>query len=248
MPSTLIVQSHSATLPYNWIESCLQSVRDWSDMNQYEYRFIDDALFGLLPEEIRIKTRHQKVIASDLARLLLIKNCLTEGYEKVIWLDADFLIFNPVEFKLPDFSYSVGREVWVQNDKQGNLKIYKKVHNAFLMFTKNNSFLDFYIETANRLLIRNEGTIPAQFIGPKLLTAIHNIAMLPVMESANMLSPLVIKDILGGAGAALELFQKHSPQPMTGANLCISSCARDEVSPEEIQQLIKILLKDGIIR
>lgn len=210
-------------------------------MNNYEYQFLGDELFDCLPHGLLDKTGHQKVIASDLARLLVLTDALNRGYETVIWLDADFLIFNPAEFVLPDQPYAVGREVWVQNDRHGKLKVYKKVHNAFLMFRQGNHFLSFYSETAERLLLLNQGTIPPQFIGPKLLTAIHNVAILPVMESAGMLSPAVIKGILGCEGKALELFTNHSPVQVTAANLCSSSCDKNEVSDMEMQQLIEAL-------
>jgi len=215
-------------------------------LNDYEYQFFGDELFDCLPAGLFEKTRNQKVIASDLARLLVLKGALNRGYETVIWLDADFLIFNPAEFVLPDQPYAVGREVWVQNDRHGKLRVFKKVHNAFLMFRQGNHFLDFYSETAERLLLLNQGAMPPQFIGPKLLTAIHNVAILPVMESAGMLSPAVIKGILGREGQALDLFVNNSPVLITAANLCTSSCDKDEVSEMEMQQLIK-LLSSGVL-
>ncbi len=195
-----------------------------------------------MPTELLDKTQQQRVVATDLARLLVLQDALKRNYETVVWLDADFLIFNPSAFVLLDESYALGREVWVQPDKQGKLKVYKKIHNAFLMFRKGNTFLDFYIETARRLLLLNHGTMPPQFIGPKLLTALHNIAILPVMESAGMLSPGVVKDIAQGNGPALDLFVKHSPQAIAGANLCISSYERNEVTEQEMIRLIDCLL------
>jgi hypothetical protein len=242
MSNTLVVQSHQSPLPYAWINHCLDSVRDWCNINQYEYQFMGDELFELLPKELFDKTYNQRVIATDLARLYVIQDYLGQGYDTVIWLDADFLIFNPEKFVLPDQFYAVGREVWIQYEKDEKLKVYKKVHNAFLMFRKNNSFLDFYVETATRLLSQNSGTMPPQFIGPKLLTALHNITILPVMESAGMFSPVVIKDMVKGEGLALDLFQSHSQEQVAGANLCISCCNNNEISAKEIEQLIDSLL------
>lgn len=246
MSQTLVIQSHRSPLPYPWIEQCLSSVRQWCDLNQYEYRFLGDELFKALPPEVQAVTSDKPVIASDLARLYAIQNALYDGHDRVIWLDADLLIFHQERFILSDSTYSVGREIWVQKTDAGRLKIYKKVHNAFLMFHKGNSFLDFYIETAERLLLSNTGGIPAQFIGPKLLTALHNIAVLPVMELAGMLSPLVIHDIVNNGGPALDLFRQNSSQPIYGANLCISSCERSEVSNEMMSQLIDSLLDKGL--
>lgn len=241
---TLVIQSQQSPLPYPWLEQCLDSVRQWCELNHYTYRFVGDELFDLVPAALLEKTQQQKVIATDLARLFLLQDALGRAYDTVVWLDADFLIFNPSEFVLPGVPYAVGREVWVQRDEQGRLKIYKKVHNAFLMFRQGNSFLDFYTDTAERMLALNEGAMPPQFIGPKLLTALHNVAMLPVMERAGMLSPLVILDLLQGGGDALQMFRQHSPQPIAAANLCSSSRVRGELSCAEMERVIALLRAD----
>ena len=107
------------------------------------------------------------VIATDLARLYLLQNALQRGYQTVIWCDADFLIFNPGQFELPETAYALGREVWIQLNAKNKLKAYRKVHNAFLMFRQGNTFLDFYTDTAKRLLRQTSGQMPSQFIGPK---------------------------------------------------------------------------------
>ena len=246
MHKTLIIQSHRRPLPYPWITPCLASVRNWCNANGYDHRFYDDELFGFLPDSIPEELLSQRVIASDLARLYALQHALAEGYTTVVWMDADFLIFNPEGFELPDHPYAVGREVWVQHDERGRLKVYKKVHNAFLMFRDGNHFLAFYRETAERLLLHNRGTVPAQFIGPKLLTALHNIAQFPVLETAGMLSPPVVADMVRGGGPALDRFMEHSSRPIAAANLCISSCDKDEVSSDSMTQLIGYLLDRGI--
>jgi len=245
MPDTLVIQSHRSPLPYSWIEHCIESVRRWSSLNQFDYQFLNDELFEFMPGDLLHKAGDQRVIASDLARLILLQEKLVSGYERVVWLDADFLIFDPENFVLPNESYAVGREVWVQYDRENNLKVYKKVHNAFLMFRKGNTFLPFYTETAERLLRQNEGGIPPQFIGPKLLTALHNVSQLPVMEVAGMLSPLVVKDIVAGGGPSLALFAAESPSPVSGTNLCISSCDRGELAGTELEKLVSILLSNS---
>lgn len=241
MPRTLVIQSHRSPLPYAWLETCLRSVRGWCELNGYEYRFIGDELFDPVPATLLKKTSEQRVIATDLARLLTLQSALEEGYDCVVWLDADYLIFNPAEFILPEQPSAVGREVWVQHDRSDKLKVYKKVHNAFLMFRRDNSLLDFYSDTASRLLAANKGPMPAQFIGPKLLSALHNVVSLSVLESAGMLSPMVIRDLLQGSGEALELFSLHSPMPITAANLCVSSCDSKQISEQQMKSVIDLL-------
>ncbi len=241
--STLVFQSHRNPLPCQWLRPCLNSVRDWAESSDFDYRFVeDDVLFNAVPIALLEKTANQKVIASDLGRLRLLQSGLDEGYQTVIWCDADFLIFKPDHFSLPDSAYALGRELWIQSADTGKLKVYCKVHNAFLMFRQNNCFLDFYADTAERLLWLNQGGMPAQFIGPKLLTALHNIIKCPVMESAGMLSPVVIRDLLNGGGKALDMFRLKSPVEIYGANLSASLFGQAGFSEHDMSRLIKILL------
>lgn len=246
MSRTLVLQSHRKPLPAQWLQECLSSVQDWTVANNFDYKFIDDELFEFVSKAILEKTKNQLVIATDLARLKALQHYLSEGYETVVWLDADFLIFSPYKFVLPEQKYALGREVWVQGDDENEKKLtaYVKVHNAFMMYRKGNSFLDFYTDTAEHLLIKNTGRMPPQFIGPKLLTAIHNVVQCPVLESAGMLSPLLVKDIAKGGGEALELFQRKSPQPIAAANLCNSLFGSDAYSASTIERCIDRLKED----
>lgn len=245
MLDTLVLQSHTQPLPYAWLEQCIESVKHWSEVNNFHYQFIDDELFDFVPAKLLKKTKSQKVVATDLARLKAIQAFLDQGFECVIWCDADFLVFNPANFVIPADNYALGREVWIQPERRNprKLAVSVKVHNAFLMFRKSNAFLDFYVDTAERLLTRNNGAIPPQFIGPKLLTAIHNVAQCPVLETAGMLSPLVIDDIATTRGPALELFRHRSVQPIAAANLCNSLYERGDIKTTSLEICITRLLE-----
>lgn len=244
MIDTLVLQSHMQPLPNAWLISCIESVKRWSQLNNYQYQFIHDELFDYVPASLLEKTKSQRVIATDLARIKAIQSYLRQGFERVIWCDADFLIFDAANFVIPDEKYALGREVWIQADRNDPEKLaaHAKVHNAFLMFCRDNVFLDFYIETAERLLTKNNGPIPPQFIGPKLLTAIHNVVQCPVLETAGMLSPLVIHDVAQTDGPALRLFRHRSPQPVAAANLCCSLYERGDIPGATIEACISRLL------
>jgi len=238
---TLVIQSHRTSLPFVWLQECIDSVQAWAANSGLDYQWLGDEIFDSLAPELIEKTQTQKVIASDLARLKAMQQALAEGYQRVIWCDADFLVFNPQQFILPDSSFALGREVWVQEDNNQKLRAYTKVHNAFMMFCRGNHFLDYYTASAEQLLRANQGRMPPQFIGPKLLTALHNMVSCPVMETAGMLSPLVIRDILKGDGKALQLFKQKSSSFPAGANLCSSVTASEGFSDAEMQSLIERL-------
>lgn len=240
MVKTLVLQSHAAPLPHLWLDDCIASVAAWARAKNYAYEFIGDALFDFVAPDIISRAGLPKIIASDIARLGAAQHFLDHGIDTFVWMDADFLIFNPDEFSLPDESYALGREVWVQRDPHDTRKLVvnKKVHNAFLMFRKANPFLAFYIDCAERLLRQNEGKLAPQFIGPKLLTAIHNVVQCPVLETAGMLSPLVLADIANDGGAALDRFRQRSTRAIHGANLCSSLAARGEIADDVIERCI----------
>ena len=227
------------------MRQCLDSVQGWADDAGFDYRFMDDALFEFVDIDLRDKLRDQKVIASDLARLRWARQALGQGYDCVVWCDADFLIFDAPGFELPADDCAVGREIWVQRER-GRMRVYPKVHNAFMMYRRGNALLDFYADTAARLLRLNQGGMPPQFIGPKLLTALHNVACFPVMERAGMLSPLVMRDILAGGGMALDLLRQKSTETLAGANLSSSLTEREGFTETEMKILIQKLLADGV--
>ena len=246
MSATLVIQSQRQPLPFSWLQSCLDSVVDWAALNQYDYRFLGDELFDPVAPGLLEKTAAQPVIATDLARLQWLQRGLEQGFETVIWCDADFLVFDPARLSLPDAPYALGREVWVQQDTAGGLRCHVKVHNAFLMFRRGNAFLDFYLDSAERLLYANQGGLSPQFIGPKLLTALHNVVQCPVLEAAAMLSPLVIRDLLNGGGKALDMFEARSPIRPAAANLSTSLTASEGFTETEMQRLIRHLLRSGV--
>jgi hypothetical protein len=243
MMRTLVLQSQREPLPHTWLEPCLASVRHWAALKNFEYRFIGDELFEPLDSTFLAKVSGQIVIATDLARLLWLRDCLNQGFERVIWLDADVLVFHPQALEPLDAACAVGREVWIQATDRGRLKAFRKVHNAFLMFRRNSAFLDFYIETAQRLVMHNNAGMPPQFIGPKLLTALHNVVQLPVQEDVGMLSPLLIEELLNEAGDALALLQRKSSHRLCAANLCSSSVSDGRLSDAQMTRLIDLLLQ-----
>lgn len=248
---TLIFQSHPPVEQPTWVKQCLASVQNWATANSYEYRLLDDELFRFIPADLQRKFDRQRVILTDLGRVQWAQYFLAQGYDEVLWLDSDFLIFKPEQFELPRkqvgaLGYALGREVWVQEKAGGALKAYKKVHNAALYFRRGNAFADFYIAHATRLLSALSGNVPAQFIGPKLMTALHNVVGCPVMEHAAMFSPLVVEDVVRGQGAALTLMLRKSACAPSGANLCSSMVASGQLNHTTMQVAVERLLEKSL--
>lgn len=226
----------------------MDSARQWAQAQGWEYRWLDDALFALLPDDLQPLVARRPVIASDLARLQWIQRLLAD-YDAVLWLDADVLIFAPTHLSPPSSDYAVGRELWVQAQDKPGWRVWKKVHNAALwaraqpQAAGRNAFVDFYADTALRLLRQNQAAMPDQFIGPKLLSALHSAAQLPVIESIGMLSPATSADLLGAGNGALAAMRSRQQAPLAAANLCRSSLHAGELSELQMNALIEHLLQ-----
>jgi hypothetical protein len=238
---TLVIQSHRMPLPAPWLERCLLSVKGWAQARDFDYRFVDDAIFTPLADWLLDKTAERPTVAADFARLVALRDGLNEGYETVVWCDADFVVFAPERLDLPEESFAFGREVWVDVDATGRSRASIKVHNAFMFFRRGNPFLDFYVYAAQRLLGEHEGPMVPQLIGPKFLTALHNMVQFPVVEAAAMLSPAVAQDLLGGGGPSLELYRRRCITTPAGVNLCAS--LSDVMSDADYSAVIELLLE-----
>lgn len=220
---TVVYQSYKPAGGPEWIGRCLRSVRDWAARCGFDYRFVGDEIFDLVPDWYREKATNRIPVITDLGRLLLARALLAEGYERTVWLDADVLVFDAAGFEI-DISeeFAFGEETWVQQTDSGELRTYRNVHNAISVFTAGNSFLEFYIHACRSVIGRLEGGVPPQIVGPKLLTALHNMIGFRLIPEVAMLSPLVVGDIAKGEGPALDLFRRHAPGPIRAANLCSS--------------------------
>ncbi len=224
---TLVYQLAPADRPA-WIAACLESVRVWAVERGFDHRLYGDEVFELVEPELAAKTGGRLQMQTDLARLTLARHLLErDGWERVIYADADFLIWR-MEAMLPlagDRGVAFGQEFWVQREG-AKLRLHRNVHNAFMLFERGGSVLPFYEETARSLLARVEGGVPPQFLGPKLLSALQGPAAFALLPQAGALSPDVIADILDeGDGRALACLRQALPVPLGGANLCASLLA-----------------------
>ncbi|MCP5371490.1 MAG: hypothetical protein H6907_07105 [Hyphomicrobiales bacterium] len=218
---TTLVQSYRTSRVAPWVATCLDSVRAWAADRGWDYRFVDDAIFDLLPAAYRANARGCIPIMTDLGRLLLARRYLARGAQRVIWMDADVLVFDPAGLDIRvGWEFAFGREVWVQRDPGGRLRAYRNVHNAVAVFCAGNSFLDFYIHACQAVVGRLETGGPPQIVGTKLLTALHNMIGFTLVDDVAMFSPAVLRDLAAGGGEALDRLRRESPAPPRAANLC----------------------------
>jgi len=224
---TLVIQSHNErAAAEGWLARCLGSVRAWSEENGFDYAFHGDSALALAPDWYRAKAARKWPVVMDLARLLLLREGLeVQGYERVVWLDADCLIFAPERLSVDiTGSHAFGREVWVERARQGgHLKVHRSVHNAAMVFRRGDPVLPFLMHCTESIIQRiDPARIAPQIVGPKLLSGLHAMAGFELLAAVGAFSPPVLADIAAGGGAALERLQQDSDPPPAAANLCLS--------------------------
>ena len=223
MTETIVLQSHADRVPAV-IGRATASVRAWAEARGYAYRFMDDALFQHAPDWCLAKVGARRQMAADIARLGWISAELDAGWGRVVWMDADVFVFAPDVLDIHgigDFAFGV--EHWAQPDGKGGVKRHRNVHNAFMAFTPaGRTTLAFYHDTALRMLRDVAPTVPAQFVGPKLLTALDNVVRLPLFAGIGMASPLVLGDLAAGGGPAWDMVAAAHGPALGGVNLCSS--------------------------
>ena len=248
---TLIYQSYRTHNVPDWIGRCMDSVKEWTRKNGFEYRFIDDELFEAAPGWYREKVENNVQLVSDLARLIFAKRFLQEGYERVIWMDADLLIFDPDNF-FPESTAGVYfcRETWVDADLDGNMIHQKKFNNSISIFHKGNVFLDFYIDACLKL-VDTRDKIPHVLVGTTFLTALRKIYPFHEITAVGIMSPALTHDILTGKTAFLEKFHEWHAAPVYAANLCGSMQNRTfygvEINEGAMTAIVKKLLEQKML-
>ncbi len=250
MQQVLVLQSFHESAVTGWIGECVDSVRQWCEAQGYAYKFQGDTLFDLLPPWYRDKVGARTPIAADLARLMWIRDELAQAqHELVAWLDADMLVLQPAQLQLTAATSCVfGQEFWVQQkgvqQKGARYYVRKNVHNAYCAFRPHCPVLPFLIEAVQRMVRRVDAAHMApQFVGPKLLTHLHNTVGFELDARFGALSPELISALLQGDTAPYEQMLAQMPSPLMAANLCASlQDPADADTSKAMQKLIERLL------
>lgn len=218
-----VIQSYRHNNVPEWIQLCQQSVQQWAAVVGADYHCAgDDELLSLLPEAFKAKVGMRWPMLTDLGRLLLCRNALESGEERVVWLDADVLVVEPQQLILPNHladGYAFGREIWIEHTG----KVRRGVHNAICLFEEGNPMIDFYIHACERLIHQHEGDqLAPHLLGPKLLKALNPFLAMELVENVAMMSPAVAESFLHGGGRCANLFiSEHGAMP-AALNLCHS--------------------------
>ena len=246
---TLVVQSYRTRDVAPWIRTCLGSVQAWAQGSGYRYEFVDDRFFDYAPDWVRRHCGRQLLPVTDVARMRLIRERLQHGWQRVIWVDADVLVFAPQHFVIdPAASYALCHELWLRVNAAGGIESEEKVNNAVMVLTRDQPMLDFWIFAVEEILRAHS----AEEIGPltastQFFTDLARIMPLRVLHNVGLLSPPVVRDVAAGGGAIAREWARRFGRPSAAANLCASlqdkAVGGAAVGAEQLLQCAEVLLR-----
>lgn len=207
---------------------CLASVEAWAERQGHAYRFLDDELFERVPGWFRERVGGDPLPMSDLARLVVARELLDEGWDRVAWLDADVLVFDPESFTIDIADgYAFCREVWLRRSGADKLLVTEGLHNAVCVFGSGNPFLDFYIHACEAIIRDAEGPVRSHALGPDFLARLADVIGPRTLPDVGLFSPIVTAAIAKGGGRASRAYREAFGNPVRCANLCLSFVGRE---------------------
>lgn len=221
---TVILQSFRTVDVPAWIQVCMQSVRSWAEQSQFGYKFLGDDLLRLVPNWFSNRAASHITVVTDLARLLWAKACLDQETERVIWIDADVLLFDPSQLTIDaNLSFAYADEIWCSEDSQHKIRMSRKVNNSVCLFRNNSAglrHLNRYIDDCLTIVRSQVSIHDHTLIGTRYLTEKDSQKRLPTLQGFGLLSPLILHAVISRDRDVLAAFAKEHEAPLRAANLC----------------------------
>jgi hypothetical protein len=207
------------------MSKALDSVKSWASLNSFDYVFVGDEFFDYAPAWVHERCGAQRLPVTDVARLYLLAEVLGRGYERVIWLDADVLVFDPDGLVISsDDGHAFCRQVVLARDFRGATRISPPgVNNAVMSFQRGNPMLDFYRLAAERILAAAPpGEVGRTLLGPDFLSALAMLVPLGLVRNVGLFSPLLMEGIATGNLALYRAYLGQYEMPLAATNICHS--------------------------
>jgi hypothetical protein len=218
---TTVLQSFRTTDVPAWLGTCLRTVRDWSATHGWHYQFLDDRFLDLAPAWARERCGRNVYALTDICRLQWIRGQLDAGYDRVVWADADLLVFAPSRLALPETGdHAFAHELFMHKHGEVVTPI-AGLNNALMWFHSGSPMLDRYLERALSLL-RDlpPGPVPRTALGPALLRELHADSSAQLIQGVGLITLYLAEEIVAGGGPLLRQYRQLLPAPLAAANLC----------------------------
>jgi hypothetical protein len=217
---TLVVQSFRRTDVPAWIERCLDSVRRWTAQRGFDHAFYGDEFYDLCGADYLARVGGNPRSITNLARLEITRIKLAEGYDQVIWFDADVFVFDPDRLIMQtDAGYAFSREAWVTKAPNGTAQLaYTSLHNAAFIFTQRQTDLELFIHIIRHIVMTR--TIGSNYqVGVRLISGLAYSLDIPAITCVGMFSPDVVDAIADNRRGFMRAFARFHGHKVQAANL-----------------------------
>lgn len=220
---TLILQSYRVHDVPAWVAACLDSCRRWATESGFDYEFVDDAFFDYAPDWIRARRSEHFYPVTDIARLYLLRDRLSRGYHRGVWVDADVVVFDPARLAIGTRAgYAFAHEIVPFVGPGNTLQLTgPRLNNAVIVMERGCPMLDYYIFAAEEILRhRPLDQWGRTMIGPDFLIQLSTAMPVERLTAVGLFTPPLLADVVGGSGDACRAYRRHFGFHLASANLC----------------------------
>jgi len=215
--STVILQSFRRHDVPEWIRHCMASVADYAASHGWAYHCTDDRFFALAPAWVRKRCQGHVYALTDVCRLQWLNDTLSQGAERVIWVDANVVIFEPENLR----GHAFAHELYLQVEPDGRLTALEGLNNAVMAFTNQDTVLPRYLAAClAELRSMPAGPMPRTMLGPSLLRTWDLQESLDRILGVGLFTHGIMSELACGGGPLLDEYLQRSPFPLGAANLC----------------------------
>jgi len=193
-------------------------VKNWTRAHGYDYEFHGDEIFQICGSDYLNCVRGNVRSITNLARLELVRDAHRRNYDRAVWLDADVLVFDTENFRLPATKrYAFARETWVER-RGSRFFISHGVNNCALVFMRGEPDLDMLINLTRHVALHRTITSNYQ-VGGDILKGLKNSLAFGTLENVGMFSPSVITGIAQNDRELLAVQAREFGSAVFAANL-----------------------------
>jgi hypothetical protein len=221
--TTVVLQAYEAPDTPTWIARCLDSVRRWSIERGHDYELLSDGFFARSPVWFRERCGNQGGPVTDLSRVLLMQDLFGRGYQKVIWVDADVLVFDSTALEVNIGSgFLALYEITLGIGPNGEVNVSgPTVNGAVLAATSGSVVFDFYRHAIEENVRNFRGQeIPRTIAGPEMLTRIAQVVPIECLTTVGLFTPAMLGEIARGEDRLARIFAERFGYRVAAANLC----------------------------
>jgi len=220
--STVILQSFRRHDVPEWIRHCMASVENYAASRGWTYHCMDDRFFDLAPAWVRERCHGHVYALTDVCRLQWLSDTLAQGAQRVVWVDADVIIFAPENLHIhTPRGHAFAHELYLQVEPDGRLTALEGLNNAVMAFTNHDTVLPRYLAAClDQLRTEATGPMPRTVLGPSLLRTWDRKEPLDRIQGVGLFTYGIMSELARGGGPLLDAYLQRSPSPLGAANLC----------------------------